>query len=156
MTSFKQQKDEERKLQETAAKMDRLKAEHSAMVQLNLKKLGEEQAEDEQMLNIVVQAAVQADGLPATVDVENFALRAERVAERICASRRTREWSQVRKLFDELNARDPNPVMVAAAKRAGVELVPPARMVLVPDAPKLGEATAVARTEVAGQLLVQE
>lgn len=137
MTSFKQQKEQEIKLATAAQALDRAKAERSAQIQLHLKKLGEDQAEDEQMLNIVVQAVLQADGLPLG-DAEDFVLRAEHLAERICRGRRNREWSQVRDLLAVLNARDPNVVMVRAAARAGVELVPGAApAVIVPEPPRL-------------------
>ncbi len=126
MSSFKKQREQENQLAAVAGQLDRAKAERSAQIQLHLQKLGEEQAEDERMLDVVVQAAVNADGIPGEGALEAFASRAEALAARLCTARRTREWSQVRKLFDELNARDPNIVMVHAAKRAGVELVPPA------------------------------
>lgn len=134
MASYKEQRENEAKLQAAAQKLDQAKHERAALIQLHLKKLGEDQAEDEQMLNIVVQAAIQADGVPGEGALELFASRTEALAIRLSAARRTREWSQVRKLFDELNARDPNAVMVLAAKRAEVELVPPAA---VQPGPKL-------------------
>ncbi len=106
-----------------ALSLEKLSAVSNAEVGHHLKTLGDDQAEDAQMLITVLQAAIQADGLPqGPTATEIFAAGCEALALRITGAKRKREWTETKALLDGLNARNPNPGMVLAAKRAGVEL----------------------------------
>ncbi len=125
MTSIEEAKkrNEDRAINEAAAKMDRLKAEKSAITGAHLKQLAEEQAEDAQMVNIVVQAALGKVGDKLNADnPDRFASDCEALAHRLTTARRNREWTQIKAVLDAQNEREPNPVLRAAARRAGVEL----------------------------------
>lgn len=120
--NHKEQRERE-ELAKANAAFENAKAERKAVIGQHLKQLGQEQTEDAQMVNIITQAAIQAKGLPRWPNTnEKFARQVEDLAARISEARRKREWMQVEKLLGSLNARDPNPVMVAAALRTGVEL----------------------------------
>lgn len=114
------ERNEKRALAEAAAKLDAAKAQRAALIEMHTNSLREEQQADGNMLALIVQAALQSDGAPA--DPEAFAREAEQLAHRLGTARRHRQYSQLKQLLDGLNARDPNEVLVAAAKRAGVDL----------------------------------
>lgn len=140
MTSHKADREQQRaqavqtqQINEAAAKMDRLKAEKAMMTGAHLKSVGEDLAEDAQLVNIIVQASLQVKGLPLPSSVEEFATRAEQLAYRLTSARRTREWEARKAILDSQGEREPNAVLIAAAKRSGVSLT----TALVPDAPRL-------------------
>lgn len=127
MTSFKGDKDRLKAETAQAIDFDKAKANRRGLIDANLKVLGAEQVEDEQMLNIVVQAAIRKHGLPTDSGVfgrpiEAFALDCEKLSQRLVLAKRKREWSQVRDVMLGLNFREPNELHPAQAKRVGVEL----------------------------------
>lgn len=111
---------EEARLKASGQTLDALKAQREFMIGKHIEALQQEQAADSNMLSIVVQAALRVTGLPA--DVEAFAVKSEQLAARISTARRARDYAQMKTLLDGLNAREPNDVLIAAAKRVGVEL----------------------------------
>lgn len=117
------ERNEKRALAEAAAKLDAAKAQRDAIIGVHLKALEHEQAEDAQMLNLVVQKAIEQTGLPIDDTArKTFIENSEALAYSLTARRRLREAEQMKAMLDSLNARTPNEVMVATAKRAGVEL----------------------------------
>lgn len=113
---------EETRLKAAGKTLDELKAQRNHVIGLHMKALEHEQAEDAQMLNLVVQKAIEHHGLPPHGSVLEFVGLCETLAETLNKGRRHREAEQMKTLFDGLNAREPNEVIVASAKRAGVEL----------------------------------
>lgn len=113
-------RNERAKLAEAAQKLDLAKAQRAAVIEAHTSVLREEQQADATMVTIIVQAAIKSHGSPK--DTEAFAAAAEELAHRLGTARRRRQYGQLKELLDGLNAREPNEVLVLAAKRAGVEL----------------------------------
>lgn len=117
-------RNEDRKISEAALKLDELNAKRNRIVGAHLKALEAEQTEDAQMLNLVVQKAIEFHGLLNVEKHPDFIVSCERLAYALTARRRTREQTQLKEMLVLAKPPElPNEVLVATAKRAGVELL---------------------------------